>query len=44
VFNGKDEVFKENIKHSSEELKEFKSVSEQFPFRRDIVIKKLNDS
>ena len=44
VFNGKEEVFKENIQHSSEELKEFKSVTEQFPFRRDIIIKKLSDS
>ena len=44
VFNGKEEVFKENIQHSSEELKEFKSVSEQFPFRRDIIIKRLSDS
>lgn len=44
VFKDKEEVFKENIKHSVDELKDFKTIPEQFQFRRDMIIKKLKEA
>ena len=44
IFKDKDELFKKNLSHSPEELKEYKTIADQFPFRRDLIIKALNEA
>ena len=44
VFQGSKSVFLKNIKHTSEELKPFNSIVEQFSFRKDIILKELKDA
>ncbi|MBI9053100.1 MAG: butyrate kinase [Bacteroidales bacterium] len=44
VYQGSKSIFLKNIKHSSEELKPFKSVVEQFSFRKDIILKELKEA
>lgn len=44
IFKDKDEVFKKNLSHSPEELKEYKTIADQFPFRRDLIINALKDA
>ncbi|MRT92998.1 butyrate kinase [Ancylomarina sp. 16SWW S1-10-2] len=41
VYQGDKSVFLKNIKHSNEELAQFNSISEQFEFRKDIILKEL---
>lgn len=38
VFNGKNEVFKENIIHDTEKIHEFKSVFDEFPYRMSVIL------
>lgn len=44
VFEDDKEVFKKNITHTQEELKDFKSVFEQFGYRKDLIIKTLSEN
>ena len=44
VYQGDKSVFLKNIKHSNEELAQFSSISEQFEFRKDIILKELVDA
>ncbi|MCZ4695725.1 butyrate kinase [Ancylomarina euxinus] len=44
VYQGDKSVFLKNIKHSNEELAQFNSISEQFEFRKDIILKELVDA
>lgn len=44
VYQGDKSVFLKNIKHSNEELAQFKNISEQFEFRKDIILKELVDA
>ena len=44
VYQGDKSVFLKNIKHSNEELAQFNSISEQFEFRKDIILKELIDA
>lgn len=41
VFQGDKSVFLKNIKHSTEELAKFHKISDQFGFRKDIIMKEL---
>jgi len=41
VFQGDKSVFLKNIKHSNEELSQFELISEQFEFRKNIIMKEL---
>ncbi|MDQ1772794.1 butyrate kinase [Labilibaculum sp. A4] len=41
VFQGDKSVFLKNIKHSNEELAQFGKISEQFEFRKNIIMKEL---
>ncbi len=44
VFKNTREVFLKNIKHSREELAHFDSITDQYEFRRDIVLKELENA
>lgn len=44
VFEGEREVFSQNISHDAGKLNEFQEISEQFPFRKEAVIKALKEA
>ncbi len=41
VYEGEQQVFLESISHSTEELKQFASVGDQYDFRKELVLKTL---
>lgn len=41
VYLGDKAVFLKNIKHSADELKDFKKITDQYSFRKEIVLKEL---
>ncbi|MDE5763154.1 MAG: butyrate kinase [Bacteroidales bacterium] len=43
VFVDEQNVFQKNIKHSAEELAPFEKISDQFGFRRDMILNVLKD-
>ena len=44
VFDGKEEVFVKNIKHSAEELSGFNKITEQTDFRKNVILKELEEN
>ncbi|HEX3009879.1 MAG TPA: butyrate kinase [Bacteroidales bacterium] len=44
IFEDSRSVFVKSIKHSTDELKEYENVIQQFSFRKQIVLKELNDA
>ena len=44
VFNNTKEVFLKNIKHSSKELAEFKQITDQYSFRKEIILDELESA
>ena len=44
VFEDNDSVFVKNIKHSAEEIGQFENISSQFSFRKEIIVKELEDA
>lgn len=44
VYDDTNPVFAQSIKHSVEQLKDFNKVSDQFEFRRDLVLKTLAEA
>jgi butyrate kinase len=44
VFRNTREVFLKNIKHTCEELAEFKKITDQYEFRRNIVLQELENA
>jgi len=38
IFEGKEQLFIENIKHSSEELSQFATITDQYDFRKKMII------
>lgn len=44
VFEDQKEVYKENISHSGEELKLYKSVMDQLEFRKNLILDKLKEN
>jgi len=44
VFENSKQVFLKNIKHTSEELAPFSKISEQYEFRKKIILKELIDA
>jgi len=44
VFDGKEEVFVKNIKHSTEELSKFNKITEQTDFRKSVILKELDEN
>ncbi|MBP7496605.1 MAG: butyrate kinase [Bacteroidales bacterium] len=43
VFEEEKSIFNKNIKHSSDDLKGFHKITEQFEFRKDIIIKEIKE-
>lgn len=43
IFENDKEIITETVKHSSEEIKNFKEIYDQFDFRKDIIMKTLED-
>jgi len=44
VFDGKEQLFVKNIKHSTEELSDFKKITDQSDFRKSVILKELEDN
>ena len=44
VFDGETEVFTKNVAHEAEKLSEFASVSDQMPYRRDLILEALAEN
>ncbi|MHC1704667.1 MAG: butyrate kinase [Tenuifilaceae bacterium] len=44
VYKNNKSVFLKNIKHSTEDLKGFTKVADQFEFRKDIILKELKEA
>ncbi len=44
VFQNTEPIFLKNIKHSTEELAPFPKITDQFQFRKDIIIKQLREA
>ncbi len=44
VFKNTKSVFLKTIRHSSENLEQFERITDQFHFRKDVVLKELEDS
>lgn len=44
VFRNTKEIFLKNIKHTSEELADFKQITDQYEFRKNIILKELEDA
>lgn len=44
VYDSTTEVFLKNIKHSSEEIGHFTKISDQYEFRKDIILKELKEA
>ncbi len=44
VYRNNKSVFLKNIKHTSEELKVFPKIADQFEFRKEIILKELKDA
>ena len=44
VFDGKEQVFVKNIKHSTEELTDFKKITDQSDFRKNVILKELEEN
>lgn len=45
IFDGENQIFVKNIKHSAEELANFKSIVDQYDFRKHVILEelKMND-
>ncbi|MCT4614791.1 MAG: butyrate kinase [Marinifilaceae bacterium] len=44
VYQGDKSIFLKNIKHSNEELAQYEKISDQFEFRKNIILKELVDA
>jgi len=44
VFDGKEQLFVKNIKHSTEELSDFKKITDQSDFRKNVILKELEEN
>ncbi|WP_101773713.1 butyrate kinase [Peptostreptococcus faecalis] len=44
VYDNDKEVFEKTLRHSSDEIGQFKNISDQFNFRKDVIEKELKDA
>ncbi|MFA8451685.1 MAG: butyrate kinase [Bacteroidales bacterium] len=44
VFNSDEPVFIKTLRHSNEELEQFEKISDQFEFRKDIILQQLKEA
>ena len=43
MFEGEKEIFSRNISHDAEKLKEFKEISDQLPYRKEMILDVLKE-
>ena len=43
MFEGEKEIFARNISHDAEKLKEFKEISDQLPYRKEMILNILKE-
>ena len=44
MFEGEKEIFSRNISHDAEKLKEFKEISDQLPYRKEMILNVLKST
>ncbi len=44
VFQGEKELFQKTIRHSLEELKKYEKLMDQYPFRKQVILKSLEEN
>ena len=44
LFEDKNQVFKKNIKHSTEELAPYDKIADQYPFRKEVIMRELKEA
>ena len=44
MFEGEKEVFSKNVSHDANKLKEFKEISDQFDYRKETILKELEEA
>ncbi len=44
IFHSNDLVFLKNIKHTSEDIDKFEKISDQFQYRKDIILQELSEA
>ncbi|MEI8201922.1 MAG: butyrate kinase [Bacteroidota bacterium] len=44
IFHSNELIFQKNIKHTSEEIDRFSKISEQFEYRKEIILKELEEA
>ena len=44
VYQNTNPIFLKNIKHSAEDLKDFDKITEQFSFRKNIILNELKEA
>ncbi|OFI05504.1 butyrate kinase 2 [Clostridium acetireducens DSM 10703] len=44
IFQDKKEIFKKNIKHTQDDLNDFKTVFEQYKYRKDLILNTLKEN
>ena len=44
VFEGEEQVFKKNIKHSAEEVAKYDRIADQKPFRTEVILSELKEA
>ena len=44
LFEDENQVFKKNIKHSTEELAPYEKIADQYPFRKEVIMHELKEA
>ena len=44
VYDGESPLFLKNIKHSQDQLAQFQKITDQFQFRKGLIIKQLEEA
>ena len=44
VFEGEEQIFKKNLKHSAEEVAKFDRIADQKPFRTEAILRELKEA
>ena len=44
VFEDETQVFKKTLKHSTEELAPYEKIADQFPFRKEVILRELKEA
>lgn len=44
LFEDENQVFKKNIKHSTEELAPYEKIADQYPFRKEVIMRELKEA